>query len=79
MSLEWPTFRWRLKPRETRMLIYLVVLAGIVAWKFAPRPWHPAITFEAPHHRIFGLCSWHFDHFERCFPWLAQRLKGLES
>jgi hypothetical protein len=26
------------------------VLVGVVAWKFMPRPWHPAMTLEEPHH-----------------------------
>ena len=25
-----------------RMVIYLLVLLGVVAWKFMPRPWRPA-------------------------------------
>jgi Protein of unknown function (DUF1570) len=39
------------------MLIYLSVLLGVVAWKFVPRPWHPAITFEAPHHLILSSAT----------------------
>lgn len=39
------------------MLIYLVVLLGVVAWRFMPRPWHPAITLEAPHHLILSSAT----------------------
>jgi len=47
-------FRWRLKTRETRMLIYLLFLLGVVAWKYVPRPWHPALTFEGSRHTIYS-------------------------
>jgi len=45
-------FRW--KARETRMLVYLAILGAIAAWKFVPRPWHPAIMLETRHHLIFS-------------------------
>ena len=38
MALEVRRFRWRMSARETRLLIYLLVLLGVVAWKFVPRP-----------------------------------------
>ena len=37
MALESRRFRWRLKGRETRLLIYLLVLLGVVAWRFIPQ------------------------------------------
>jgi len=49
--------RWRWKSRETRMLIYLLVVAAVAAWKFVPRSWHPAITLEAPHHIIYSSAT----------------------
>jgi hypothetical protein len=49
--------RRRLKAREIRMLLYLLVLLGVVAWKFVPRPWHPAITREAPHYLIYSSAT----------------------
>ena len=49
--------RWKLQPRETRLLIYLLVLLGVVAWKFMPRPWHPALTLAAPHHLIYSTAT----------------------
>jgi hypothetical protein len=57
MVLRTGKFRWQLKPREIRLLIYLLVLLGVVAWKFVPRPWHPAITIEAPHHLILSSAT----------------------
>jgi hypothetical protein len=57
MALESGRFRWRLKGRETRLLIYLLVLLGVVAWRFMPRPWHPSITLEGPHHIIYSTAT----------------------
>ena len=54
MASEKPQPRRRLKAREIRMLSYLLVLLGVVAWKFVPRPWHLAFTFETPHHLIYS-------------------------
>jgi hypothetical protein len=48
---------WRLKPREIRMLCYLGALLAVVAWKFRPRPWHPAITVEEPHYVILSSAT----------------------
>ena len=50
-------FRWRLKARETRIIIYLVVVLGVAAWKYMPRPWHPSLTLETPHHTIYSTAS----------------------
>jgi hypothetical protein len=49
--------RWRLQARETRLVIYLLVLLGVVAWKFIPRPWHPAFTLEGPHYIIYSTAT----------------------
>jgi hypothetical protein len=49
--------RWKLKARETRLLIYLLVVLGIAAWKFVPRPWHPSITLETSHHLIYSTAT----------------------
>src|SRR6266404_4177837 len=57
MLAEKRRFRWKLKARETRMLIYLLVLIGVAAWKFVPRPWHPSLTVEAPHHTIYSSAT----------------------
>ena len=39
------------------MLLYLLVLLGVLAWRYVPRPWHPAITLETPHHVIYSTAS----------------------
>ena len=39
------------------MLFYLLLLLGVVAWKFVPRTWHPAFTLEAPYHLIYSSAS----------------------
>ena len=57
MSIATRAFRRKLTPREIRMLIYALVLLGVLAWKFVPRPWHPAITFETPHHVIYSTAT----------------------
>ena len=49
--------RRRLTAREIRLLIYLFVVLGVLAWKFVPRPWHPAITLAGPHHLILSSAS----------------------
>jgi hypothetical protein len=43
--------------REIRMLLYLLVLLGVAAWKLVPRFWHAAFTLEAPHHLIYSSAS----------------------
>lgn len=48
-------FRW--KARETRMLVYLLILGAVAAWRFVPRPWHPSMTFENPHHLIYSTAT----------------------
>src|SRR5947207_3708541 len=50
-------FRWSLKPREIRMLVYVAILLGVVAWKFLPRPWKPSLTVETTHHRIYSSAT----------------------
>lgn len=57
MSPEKRRFRWKPKAREKRMLIYLLVLLGFVAWKHVPRPWHPSLTVQAPHHTIYSTAA----------------------
>ncbi len=39
------------------MLVYLFVLLGIAAWKYVPRPWHPSLTLETPHHIIYSTAT----------------------
>ena len=49
--------RWRLKPRELRLLLYLLVLSGVAAWKYVPRPWHPTCTVETAHHVVYSTAT----------------------
>jgi hypothetical protein len=57
MALDPRRSRWSLKARETRLLMYLLVLLGVVAWKFIPRPWHPTLTIEGPHHIMYSTAT----------------------
>jgi len=50
-------FRWNFKSGQTRWLFYSLVLLGIAAWKYFPRPWHPSITLETAHHIIYSSAS----------------------
>jgi hypothetical protein len=49
--------RWRRKPRELRLLLYLLVLSGVAAWKYVPRPWHPTCTVETAHHVVYSTAT----------------------
>ena len=49
--------RWRLTAREIRLLLYLLGLLVVLAWKYLPRPWHPAATIETRHHVIYSSAS----------------------
>jgi hypothetical protein len=37
---------------KARWIFYLVIVLGIAAWKFLPRPWKPARVVETPHYVI---------------------------
>jgi len=50
-------WHWRPRAREIRILFYLLIAAAVAAWKFVPRPWHPTITLETPHHVIYSTAS----------------------
>src|SRR5262245_27996236 len=49
----------RRKPnaRELRMFFYLLLVAGVAAWKFIPRPWHPALTKTTRYHLIYSTAT----------------------
>lgn len=49
--------RWSLKNRQTRLLLYLIVVLGFAAWKFIPRPWHPTLTIETDRHKIYSTAT----------------------
>src|ERR1043165_1232080 len=53
----WKIFSRKRNPRQWRMLFYLMVLVGIAAWKFLPRPWHPSITLQSSHYIIYSTAS----------------------
>jgi hypothetical protein len=43
---------WRFSRSKTRWMFYLIVVLGIAAWRFLPRPWKPARTVETEHYII---------------------------
>ncbi len=57
MALGIERFRRRFTARELRLLLYVLVLLGVVAWKFMPRPWRASSTFEAPHYLIYSTAT----------------------
>lgn len=52
MESERPPSRWRPAAREMRFAVYLLIVLGIAAWRFLPRPWTPALTIETEHYVI---------------------------
>lgn len=48
---------WKLNPREIRWLIYLVLVLAVAAWKYLPRPWHPTLTIETTHYKIYSTAT----------------------
>ena len=57
MPPEQKVSRGKLKSRDKRMLLYLVILLAIVAWKFLPRPWKPSVMIEPAHHTIYSSAT----------------------
>ena len=49
----WPTLR----SRDKRMAFYLLVLATVVAWRFAPRSWHPTTVLETERFAISSTAT----------------------
>ncbi len=47
----------RLKAREIRLCVYLLVALAVAAWKFIPRPWHPSTILETPTHTIYSTAT----------------------
>ncbi len=39
------------------MVVYLLVLLGVLAWKHLPRPWHPTFTLDTPHYSIASTAT----------------------
>ncbi len=52
-----PSVRWKLRARETRLLLYLLLVLAVAAWKFIPRPWHPTLTLNSFHYTIFSTAT----------------------
>jgi hypothetical protein len=50
-------WKWPLAAREKRLLFYLLVVTGIAAWKFIPRPWKLSSTTETDHYVILSSAS----------------------
>jgi hypothetical protein len=57
MSPQKSFFRWKLQPREIRLLIYLTAALVVAAWKFMPRPWHPTQIIGTPNHKIYSTAT----------------------
>lgn len=39
------------------MVVYLLILGAVAAWKFIPRPWHPSTMVETGHHLIYSTAT----------------------
>lgn len=52
MEADQKSSRFKFRPRERRMLFYLVIVVTFAAWKFIPRPWHATIREDYRHHFI---------------------------
>ena len=53
----WRSPTRRLRPREKRLMVLLLIVAGIAAWKFVPRPWKPSVRLETPHYVILSSAT----------------------
>ena len=38
-------------------MLYLLVVLAVAAWNYLPRPWHPSLTLETPHHVIYSTAT----------------------
>jgi hypothetical protein len=57
ISTHAPKPKRKLGWREKRLMFYLAVLLGVLAWKFVPRPWRPALTIETVHYSIASTAT----------------------
>lgn len=39
------------------MLVYLLILSAVAAWRFIPRPWHPSVTLETERHLLYSTAT----------------------
>ena len=47
----------RLSNRDKRLLVYLIILLGVAAWRYVPRPWKPTRTVETAHYTIASTAT----------------------
>ena len=47
----------RVSFQTIRWLVYLLVVGGVAAWKFIPRPWHPSTVLETSHYVISSTAT----------------------
>jgi hypothetical protein len=52
----WQLWR-RPNARELRLLLCLLFVVGVAAWRLLPRPWRPTTTLNAPHHLIYSTAN----------------------
>lgn len=45
------------KASEIRWLTYLLILLGVAAWRYLPRPWHPTQILQTAHYQIFSTAT----------------------
>lgn len=57
MALKQSRFIRQLKPQNIRWLFYLAIVLAIAAWRFLPRPWHPTLTVETAHYKIYSTAT----------------------
>jgi hypothetical protein len=43
--------------RGKRLLVYFLILLGVAAWKYVPRPWKPSLTIETAHYSIASTAT----------------------
>jgi hypothetical protein len=43
--------------RRKRFLIYLLILLGVLAWRFVPRAWRPTVTIETVHYSVSSTAT----------------------
>ena len=39
------------------MVVYLLILSAVAAWRFIPRPWHPSVTLETERHLLYSTAT----------------------
>jgi len=48
---------WSLRNPQFRFGLYLLVLIGLAAWRFIPRPWHPTVVLHTDRYQILSTAS----------------------